>query len=184
MVALEAKDHYTAGHSLRVSDIALAIGAELTLDELEMDNLRWGALLHDVGKLAVDPAIQNKPGRLTDDEYRDMMMHIQVGPRIVGPVVNKAVADMIAHHHDRYDGTGFAQTLAGSDIPLGARILTLADSFDAMTSDRPYRKALPANKALDEIVRGSGSQFDPVAAAAFLKLATRDEVPHTVMAPL
>ena len=181
VVALEAKDQYTAGHSLRVTDIALAIGKELNLGPQEMDNLRWGALLHDVGKLAVDPAIQNKPGKLSKDEYREMMMHIQVGPRIVGPVVDNVVADMIAHHHDHYDGTGFAQTLVGTDIPLGARILAVADSFDAMNSDRPYREALPRGNSLEEIRQGSGSQFDPVAAAAFLRLAARDEVPHAVM---
>jgi len=166
--ALEAKDKYTAGHSRRVTEIALAIGRELGLPEGDMENLRWGSLLHDVGKIAVDQSIQNKPGKLTPDEHEHIMIHADIGAGIVKPVVNDRVVEMIEHHHDRYDGTGLHQTVAGEDIPLGARILAVADAFDAMTSDRPYRSAMTVEEALQEIRRCVDTQFDPVVARAFL----------------
>ena len=166
--ALEAKDQYTAGHSQRVAEIAVAIGQELSLPPDELEDLRWGALLHDVGKIAVDPLIQNKPGKLTAEEYRHIMVHAQVGPDIVKPLVNQKIVAIIRHHHDRYDGSGLDQTVRGEDIPLGARILVVADTFDAMTSDRPYRSAISAREALDEIRRCSGTQFDPGVVSAFL----------------
>jgi putative nucleotidyltransferase with HDIG domain len=168
--ALEAKDKYTAGHSRRVTEIALAIGRELNLPEDDMEDLRWGSLLHDVGKIAVDQFIQNKPGKLTLEEYEHIMIHAQVGAGIVKPVVNDRVVAMVEHHHDHYDGSGLHQVVAGEDIPLGARILAVADAFDAMTSDRPYRPAMPVEEALREIGRYVGTQFDPVVASAFLKI--------------
>jgi putative two-component system response regulator len=167
--ALEAKDKYTAGHSRRVTEIAVAIGSQLGLSENDMEDLRWGSLLHDVGKIAIDQLIQNKPGRLTREEYEHIMIHAHVGAGIVKPVVNEKVVGIIEHHHDRYDGNGLHQTVAGEGIPLGARILAVADAFDAMTSDRPYRSAMSDNEALDEIKRCSGTQFDPVVVTAFLK---------------
>jgi putative nucleotidyltransferase with HDIG domain len=168
--ALEAKDKYTAGHSRRVTDIALAIGHQLNLPEDNIEDLRWGSLLHDVGKIAVDQFIQNKPGKLTPAEYEHIMIHAQVGAGIVKPVVNDRVMAIVQHHHDHYDGTGLHQVVAGEDIPLGARILAIADAFDAMTSDRPYRPAMPVEEARQEIRRCSGTQFDPVVAGAFLKI--------------
>jgi putative nucleotidyltransferase with HDIG domain len=170
--ALEAKDRYTAGHSRRVTEVALAIGRELNLPGDDMEDLRWGSLLHDVGKIAVDQFIQNKPGRLTPAEYEHIMIHAQVGAGIVKPVVNDRVVEMVAHHHDRYNGTGLHQVVAGEDIPLGARILAVADAFDAMTSDRPYRPAMPVEEARQEIRRCIGTQFDPVVAGAFLRVDT------------
>lgn len=167
--ALEAKDKYTAGHSRRVTEIAVAIGTELGLSQDEVEDLRWGSLLHDVGKIAVDQLVQNKPGRLTPEEYEHIMIHAQVGAGIVKPVVNEKVVEMIEHHHDHYDGGGFHQVTIGEDIPLGARILAVADAFDAMTSDRPYRDALSAEKALQEIRRCTGTQFDPIVVTSFLK---------------
>jgi putative two-component system response regulator len=169
--ALEAKDKYTAGHSRRVHEIAMAIGLELNLSGEDLDNLRWGGLLHDVGKIAVDQCVQNKPGKLTPAEYEHIMIHAHVGAGIVRPVVNEKVVEIVEHHHDHYDGTGLHQVISGKDIPLGSRILAVADAWDAMTSDRPYRPALPIEQARQEIIRCSGTQFDPVIAAAFLKTA-------------
>jgi putative nucleotidyltransferase with HDIG domain len=167
--ALEAKDKYTAGHSRRVHEIAMAIGIELNLTGEDLDNLRWGSLLHDVGKIAVDQCVQNKPGRLTPAEYEHIMIHAHVGAGIVKPVVNEKVVEIVEHHHDHYDGTGLHQTISGEDIPLGSRILAVADAWDAMTSDRPYRPALPIEQARKEVIRCTGTQFDPVIASAFLK---------------
>jgi putative nucleotidyltransferase with HDIG domain len=167
--ALEAKDRYTAGHSRRVTNVALAIGRELSLSEDDLENLRWGSLLHDVGKIAVDHLIQNKPGKLTPAEYEHIMIHAHMGAGIVKPVVNEKVVAIVEHHHDHYDGTGLHQVVSGENIPLGARILAVADAFDAMTSDRPYRMGMPTNEARQEIKRCTGTQFDPVVASAFLK---------------
>jgi len=169
--ALEAKDKYTAGHSRRVTEIALTIGNELGLSETDMEDLRWGSLLHDVGKIAVDQLIQNKPGRLTREEYEHIMIHAQVGAGIVRPVTNGKVVGMIEHHHDHYDGTGLHQVVVGNNIPLAARILAVADAFDAMTSERPYRSAMSIKEAIDEIKRCTGTQFDPTIVAAFFKTA-------------
>jgi putative two-component system response regulator len=175
--ALEAKDKYTAGHSRRVTKIALAIGRELNLSDNEMDDLRWGSLLHDVGKIAVEHIVQNKPGKLTQEEYEHIMGHTQVGAGIVKSVANKKVVEMIKHHHDHYDGSGLNQVAAGNDIPLAARILAVADAFDAMTSARPYRTAMSKKEALDEIKRCSGNQFDPTVVKAFFKTAIAGKLP-------
>ncbi len=175
--ALEAKDHYTAGHSRRVTDIALSLGEELKLSTEELEDLRWASLLHDVGKIAVDPAIQNKSDRLTQEEYEHVMIHAHVGAGIVQPVVNDRVVEMIDHHHDYYDGNGLNQVTTESGIPLGARVLTLADAFDAMTSDRPYRPAMSVEEALDEIRSCVGTQFDPTVAEALFSVMSRKSRP-------
>jgi putative two-component system response regulator len=175
--ALEAKDKYTAGHSRRVTDIAAAIGKKLNLSEGEMEDLRWGSLLHDVGKIAVDQLIQNKPGKLTREEYEHIMIHAQVGAGIVRPVTNNKVVEMIAHHHDHYDGTGLHQVAKGNEIPLAARVLAVADAYDAMTSERPYRSAMSKKEAIDEIKRCNGTQFDPEVVTAFFKTSIAETVP-------
>jgi putative two-component system response regulator len=167
--ALEAKDKYTGGHSRRVTEIALALGKELGLSTPDMEDLRWGSLLHDIGKIAVDQSIQNKPGKLTPEEYEHIMTHTGVGAEIVRPVVNGKISKMIEHHHDHYDGSGLHQVITGDDIPLGARILAVADAFDAMISDRPYRSAMSITDIVEEIKRCAGTQFDPLVVAAFLK---------------
>jgi len=167
--ALEAKDKYTAGHSRRVTKIAVDTGLVLGLMGEELENLRWAALLHDIGKIGIDSSIQNKPGTLSPTEYNYILTHCTIGPSIVEPLVNDMIVDAIRHHHDSFDGTGLNQTETGKDIPLGARILAVADSFDAMTSDRPYRAAMSASKAIAEIKKCAGTQFDPAVVKAFLK---------------
>jgi putative two-component system response regulator len=167
--ALEAKDKYTAGHSRRVTKIAIDTGIAMGLKDQELDNLHWAALLHDIGKIGIDPTIQNKPGELTPREYDYILTHCIIGPGIVQPLVNEIIIEDIKHHHDSYDGNGLNQKVSGNEIPLGARILAVADSFDAMTSDRPYRSSMPAKQAVAEIIRCSGTQFDPAVVKAFLK---------------
>ncbi len=168
--ALETKDKYTAGHSRRVADLAVGIGKEIGLSDSDIEDLRWASLLHDIGKIAVDQLIQNKPGKLTDAEYEHVMTHAHVGAVIVKSIVNGNVSEMIEHHHDHYDGSGLHQCIDGEDIPLGARIIAVADAFDAITSDRPYRSGIPADKAIIEITHCTGTQFDPYVVQAFLKV--------------
>jgi len=176
--ALEAKDTYTAGHSRRVADIATAIGKRLSLKEDELNDLRWGSLLHDIGKIAVDELTVNKPGRLTSEEYQHVMTHPVVGASIVWSVVRKkSITEVIEHHHAHYDGSGVNQKLNGRDIPLLARIVAVADAYDAMISTRPYRAALLREEALAEIRQGIGRQFDPLVANAFLAMSPDDITP-------
>ena len=174
--ALEASDPYTAGHSRVVTNIALGLGQQLELPTVQLENLRWGALLHDVGKIAIDPNILNKPSGLTPEEYQHIMTHAVVGPDLVRPFVNEKVVEIISHHHDHFDGGGVDQTIQGEDIPFGARIVAVADAFNAMVSDRPYREAMSEAAALKEVARSSGSQFDPVVADALLTLAGKEAI--------
>jgi len=169
--ALEAKDQYTAGHSRRVSELTINIARYMAIPPEDLEDLRYGALLHDVGKIAVNPDIQNKPGKLTDIEYEHIMTHTQIGPTIVKSIANENIVNIIKYHHTRYDGNGKNQTLSNSQIPIGARIVTLSDAFDAMTSERPYRKSFALEDAISEVKRCRGTQFDPAVVDAFLKLS-------------
>jgi putative two-component system response regulator len=166
--ALEDKDEYTTGHSMRVAEISVAIGKDLDLSPEEIEDLRWASLLHDVGKIAVDQIIQNKPEKLTIEEYEHIMVHASIGANIIRPVVNENIIKIIEHHHDHYDGSGWHQTISGEKIPLGARILAISDAFVAMISSRPYRSAKSINEAVAEIKRCSGSQFDAEITRVFL----------------
>lgn len=176
VIALEAKDKYTAGHSRRVTDIAVAIGSRMKLSVEELEDLRCSSLLHDVGKIAVEHFIQNKPDTLTSHEYEHIMIHVQAGAGIVKPIVNEKVVELIEHHHDYFNGGSLHQTVVGEGIPLGARIIAVADAFDAMTSDRPYRLAMSAIDAIQEIRRCIGAQFDPAVVRVFLEIPLADIV--------
>lgn len=160
--AIETKDENTDRHLQRVQRLCLDVGARLELSPAEMEALRAAALLHDIGKIAVPEYILTKPGRLTPDEMERMKVHPRVGAEILGVVpFPYPVAPIVRHHHERWDGNGYPDRLAGARIPLGARILTLADSYDALTTDRPYRKALRREEAVEYLRRESGKTFDP-----------------------
>ena len=169
--ALEEKDPYLRGHSVRVANYAFGIGRELGLAPAALDLISLGAELHDLGKIGVSEAVLHKPGKLTDIEYRHIMEHPVTGARILGPLMRDAPAALaiVRSHHERMDGKGFPDGLKGEEIPLEVRIVTVADSFDAMTSLRPYRPALSVPKAMVELEDGKGMQFDPGAVQAFLR---------------
>ncbi len=169
--AIEAKDPYTRGHSENVARYSLLLGQELGFSIEELEELHVAALLHDIGKIGIREEILFKPSALTDEEYKQIMAHPDISAQIVGSIPKLAnIANMIRHHHEHYDGRGYTEGLIGENIPLGSRILAIADSFDAMTSDRPYRKGCGTEEALNEIKRCAGAQFDPVLAQAFMKV--------------
>jgi putative nucleotidyltransferase with HDIG domain len=171
---VEAKDPDTAGHSKRVQRIALALGEELGLSRERLDALRFGSLFHDIGKIAVPDSILVKPGKLDDFEYARMKTHSAEGARIVEKFGRlREAVPIIRHHHERWDGRGYPNGLKGEEIPLEAAIVGLADAWDAMTTDRPYHRALRADEALAEIGGGRGAQFSPVVVDAFFAVAAR-----------
>jgi putative two-component system response regulator len=174
--ALEAKDKYTAGHSERVAGISVGIARQLGLSTRVEEKVRTAALVHDIGKIGVSEAILNKADRLTDEEYRTVCLHSTVAERILKPITDDdEILSMVRHHHERYDGKGYPDGIKGEcqspdGFPYYWSIIGVADSYDAMVSDRPYRKAMPQDEAFQEIKMGSGSQFDPVVVDALLKI--------------
>lgn len=159
--AVDAKDPYTAGHIDRVSSYSIEVGQELGLSEDEMTALRYGSILHDVGKIGIADAILGKPAPLTQEEFVIMSSHADIGSRMLEGIHFLSKAKPIArHHHEAWDGKGYPDGLAREAIPLGARIVGVVDAFDAMTTDRPYRKALTAEFALGELQKKAGVQFD------------------------
>lgn len=169
--AIEAKDSYTKGHAERVSSYSLAIGAELNLEKEFLDNLEVAAILHDIGKIGIPEQVLSKPGRLTNEEFNIMKNHPLRGREILQPVkFSQEIIEGVYCHHERLDGKGYPNGLMHEQIPLVARILAVADAFDAMTSTRPYRSYLSYQHALNELVRCSGSQFDPSIVEAFHKV--------------
>jgi diguanylate cyclase (GGDEF)-like protein len=175
--AVDAKDSYTRGHSQSVALYASDLAGYLGLSQADVQLIHTAGTLHDVGKIGVPDAILKKPGRLTDEERAVMETHPVLGELIVRKVPSLAgILPGVRHHHERWDGRGYPDSLAGSDIPQIARILALADCYDAMTSDRPYRKGMGADVALAEIERGAGTQFDPELARAFLSMMREREL--------
>ena len=168
--AVDMRDHYTHGHSERVAEFSSQIARRLELTEAEREIIVRAATLHDVGKIGVDDRILNKPGRLSDEEFEMIRSHAAKGYEILkGAPSFEPLLPGIRHHHERHDGRGYPDKLAGGEIPLIARIIAVADAFDAMTSNRIYRKALSFSQARREVVEGSGSQFDPETVTAFLR---------------
>jgi putative nucleotidyltransferase with HDIG domain len=173
--ALDLRDNETAGHSLRVTRYCLEMAEAAGQSAEQLKHIERGALLHDIGKIGIPDAILLKPGKLTEAETAVMQTHARIGYNLVCRIAFLApAAEIVLTHQERFDGTGYPQGLYGNEIPLGARIFSLADTLDAMTSDRPYRKALPFSEAKEEIARGSGRQFDPEVVKVFLSFADHD----------
>ncbi len=168
---VDARDAYTAGHSRRVQRLSQAMGRELDLSERELDLLGHAALFHDIGKVAISDAILTKPARLDTDEWRQMRRHADEGARIIDRLGFLADAvPAIRHHHERFDGAGYPDGLRGEDIPLGARIIHVADAFDSMLTSRVYRDAMSEPEALAELASGAGTEFCPRCVGALERL--------------
>ncbi|SJZ91130.1 HD domain-containing phosphohydrolase [Selenihalanaerobacter shriftii] len=168
---LEAKDSYTKGHSVRVSTIAKTIAQHKYGDSNKTEQIKLAGKLHDIGKVGTQETILNKPGRLTDQEFDHIKRHPIISEEILNPIKRfESITHMVRHHHEKFDGTGYPDGLAGKEIPIGARIVALADSYDAMTSNRPYRSAMEPIKAAKEIEENLGTQFDPKLGEIFLGL--------------
>jgi len=189
--ALEAKDKYTHGHSERVTEIAVAVAKEMAAPKYIAEKIKLAGLLHDVGKIGVSELILNKPGRLTDDEFELVKAHCEVGERILSPIIeDREILEMVRHHHERFDGNGYPDGLSGEQmtrgldiivvtdayskvLSQGAMALAVADAYDAMTSDRPYRPAMPSEEACAELIRGRGKQFAPIIVDTFISLMNK-----------
>lgn len=167
--ALEARDPYLRGHSARVTAFAEVLARALGWQGRRIEALRLGGSLHDVGKIAIDPDVLQKPGPLTPDELEQIRRHPVTGASLIQDVADfQPALPCVLHHHERWDGDGYPHRLRGDGIPIEARVLGISDAFDAMTSARPYRQALSVGQALDEVERCAGSQFDPLLAETFV----------------
>jgi len=174
--AVEMRDEYTGNHTQRVTAYSLLLAEEMGLPEGERRRLRVATLLHDIGKIAIDDQILRKPGRLSDAEFEQMRTHVVRGAEIVQMIPGlKWALPVVRGHHERYDGKGYPDKLAGVGIELTARIVAVADAFDAMTSDRPYRTGMPAARAFEELQKCSGTHFDPECVAAFFRARPKIE---------
>ncbi len=174
---IDAKDSYTRGHSGRVVEYATQIAEELGLSNKEKQLIQYASFLHDIGKIGVDIRILKKPSKLTPSEWRYIYRHPKIGARIVSQsALLKDLVPIILHHHERYDGGGYPDSnMKGEKIPLGARILAVADAYEAMVSDRPYRKALSQEEAKEELKKNAGTQFDPQVVEAFLRALIKQQ---------
>jgi putative nucleotidyltransferase with HDIG domain len=168
VMALETKDEYTAGHLERVSRYATRLAEELKLSPEEIEAVREAALLHDIGKIGIPDEVLHKVGQLTEEEKGHIRQHLLLGAKILEPMkFFRPITTLIYHHHERYDGKGYPHGLTGEFIPSGAQVIAIADSFDAMTTARSYNKPKTAQEALEELRRGSGTQFNPKYLEAF-----------------
>lgn len=177
--AIEAKDSYTRGHSENVAEYAIAIAAKMNLSNDQIELLQTAALLHDIGKIGIKEDVLNKPDRLTPEEYDHIKEHPIISSQIINHIpMLEEVGVIIRHHHERYDGNGYPDGLKGEAIPLGSRILAVADTFDAMTSNRTYRNATPVETAKGELLKNAGTQFDPQIVGFFVELLDDNELPR------
>jgi putative nucleotidyltransferase with HDIG domain len=175
--AIDAKSAWTAGHSERVTHLALRLAHAMGLSPQELQIMHRGGLLHDIGKIGTPPAILDKAGSLEPEEMRIMQDHVKIGVRILEPIpCFREALPIVAQHHEWFDGSGYPAGLAGTSIGLLARILTVADCYDAMVSDRPYRRGLPPQQAFDILRQRSGTQFDPAVIEVFLALSTTGQL--------
>lgn len=173
--ALDAKDQYTHGHSMRVTLYALALSKKLNLSDEMLEEIETTGLLHDIGKIAIPDKILLKPGRLTDEEFGVIKNHPELGENLVKGIEKlKLISNWLKSHHERYDGNGYPDHLKGEEIPLTSRIIAIADTYDAMTSSRSYRSALSHDIAINEILKCAGTQFDPKLAQLFYEIG--DEI--------
>jgi hypothetical protein len=176
--ALETKDVYTRGHSERTVHYTVVIGKRLGLSEKELEWLQYGAILHDIGKIGIPENILNKPGPLTKEEFEIMKRHPVMGAEIIRHIKYlDPVVPIVLHDHERYDGNGYPHGLSGEAIPLGARIIALVDAYDAMTTDRVYRKAIPKEEAIEQIRLKAGTQFDPTLSSLFIDILSKPPQP-------
>jgi putative nucleotidyltransferase with HDIG domain len=171
--AQAARDPSTAAHCTRVTDLAVRLATWMGWDSVRVERLRLGARLHDIGKVTISERILRKRGPLSPEELAEVRTHPTAGVRLIAPVgPARDAIPYVLFHHERWDGTGYPARCKGTDVPEGARLLAVVDAFDAMTSTRPYQRALPALHALAEIERCAGTQFDPDIAQAFLRAST------------
>ncbi|HZE08627.1 MAG TPA: HD domain-containing phosphohydrolase [Gemmatimonadaceae bacterium] len=172
--AMEAKDLYLRGHSQRVAELAGQLAEEMALDQTMCEDLRIAGRLHDVGKIGIRESILNKPGRLTAEEFEHVKQHVQIGLDILAPLSHlRTPLNYVEHHHEHWDGAGYPHGFSGEEIPLGARILCAADTFDALTSKRAYREPMEPQAALEHLRVDVGKQFDPCVYDALVRVVTR-----------
>jgi diguanylate cyclase (GGDEF)-like protein/putative nucleotidyltransferase with HDIG domain len=178
--AIDAKDHYTQGHSQKVSAYAALIAEGLEMSDSEVEEIRLGAILHDIGKVGIPETILNKSGPLNPEEWEIMKSHVIFGAKILDPLTPLAsVRQMVLHHHEFFDGSGYPAALSGNNIPLGARIIAVADAYDTITSDRTYKKGRPASDALAELERCANAQFDGAIVELFVR--TMRQLPNPII---
>ena len=175
--AVDAKDPYTHHHSDHVTDYAVAIALEMGLSDEMIKDIQYAGMIHDIGKIGIQEEILTKPARLSAAEFDVIKTHPLIGERMIAPIkFLENVAPIILYHHERFDGTGYREGLKGEDIPLGARVISVADAYDAMTTDRPYRAGMDKDAAIEELKRNSGTQFDPKVVEAFIRVLNKRKI--------